>query len=99
MSLRANEVCVAIHLLVIADLSAITLNNFLELAHLGRLKFFDFARIKREDLFELLFTTTSSATPEAKQKYEGIPKGRYNQRGKFFAFFLTCLRKKVAKSL
>jgi hypothetical protein len=77
----------AIHL-VIADLSAMTLNNFLETAHLCRRSIFDFARIKREDLFELLFATTSPATPEAKQKYKGIPKGRYNQRGKFFASFL-----------
>jgi hypothetical protein len=45
---------VAIHLLVIADLSAITLNVFFESAHLYRRSIFDFARIKREDLFEVI---------------------------------------------
>jgi hypothetical protein len=44
---------VAIHL-VIAGLSAITLNVFLETAHLDRRSIFDFVRIKREDLFEVI---------------------------------------------
>jgi hypothetical protein len=35
--------------------------------------------------------------PKQNKNTRGIPKGQYNQRGKFFAFFLTCLRKKVAK--
>jgi hypothetical protein len=48
---------VAIQHLVIADLPAITLNNLLETAHLYRRSIFDFARIKREDLFEVVVFT------------------------------------------
>jgi hypothetical protein len=62
---------VAIQHLVIAGLSAITLNTFLETAHLDRLKFFDFARIKREDLFEVVLK---------KQRVPQRPKQNKNTR-------------------
>jgi hypothetical protein len=54
-SLRAISGSVTIQYLVIAGLSAITLNVFFEPAHLYRQSIFDFARIKREDLFEVVF--------------------------------------------
>jgi hypothetical protein len=53
-SLRATNGSVAIHHLVIAGLSAITLNVFFETAHLYRRSIFCFVRIKREDLFEVI---------------------------------------------
>jgi hypothetical protein len=57
---------------------------------LYRLKFFVFARIKREDLFEVVVFTQQRVPQRPKQNKNTrfIPKGRYNQRGKFFASFL-----------
>jgi hypothetical protein len=77
MSLQADAVSVAIHLLVIADLSAITLNVFFEPAHLGRLKFFDFVRIKREDLFEVVLQ---------KQRVPQRPKQNKNIRVSYYLY-------------
>jgi hypothetical protein len=40
-------------------------------------------------LFEVVVVNNNeSRNARAKLKYEGIPQGRYNQRGKFFASFL-----------
>jgi pyruvate dehydrogenase complex dehydrogenase (E1) component len=105
-SLRVTNGSVAIHLLVIACLSAITLNVFFETAHLYRRSIFSFARLSVRTCLKLLFyfftknkTITSPATPEAKQKYEGIPKGRYNLARQVLCLFLACSRKMVAKTL
>jgi hypothetical protein len=58
------------------------------------------SRRKSEDLFELLFVKQQRVPQRLKQnKNAMVSVRRYNQRGKFFAFFLTCLRKKVAKTL
>jgi hypothetical protein len=61
------QIGVAIHLLVIVGLSAITLNNFFEPAHLYRRSVFDFARIKREDLFEVVVFTQQRVPQRPKQ--------------------------------
>jgi hypothetical protein len=98
-SLRADKVSMAIQYLVIADLSAITLNVFFGPAHLYRRSIFVFARIKREDLFELLFTTTSSATPEAKQKYKVYPKGTVQPARQVLCFLSYLLKKDGRSSL
>jgi hypothetical protein len=71
-------------------------------------KFFDFARIKREDLFEVVarnneFRNTLAhksiafmgPNKTAKQKYESI---RRTTQPHVLCFFLACSRKRVAKA-
>jgi hypothetical protein len=91
---------VAIQHLVIAGLSAITLNVFFEPAHLGRLKFFDFVRIKREDLFEVVvINNNESRNARSKTKIRGYPKGTVQPARQVLCLFLACSRKMVAKTL
>jgi hypothetical protein len=68
---RSAKHDVAIQYLVIADLSAITLNVFFETTHLYRRNIFDFVRIKREDLFELFCKNNESRNAQSKTKIQG----------------------------
>jgi hypothetical protein len=75
-------------------------NIFFEPAHLGRLKFFDFARIKREDLFEVVFVKNNkSRNARSKTKIRGYPNilGRYNLARQVLCLFLACSRKMAAQ--
>jgi hypothetical protein len=55
---------------------------------LCRRNIFDFARIKREDLFEVVALQQRVPQRLSKTKIRGYPVGTIQPRGKFFASFL-----------
>jgi hypothetical protein len=84
----------AIHHLVIAGKPAITLNVFFEPAHLYRRSIFDFVRIKREDLFEVVVFTQQRVPQRPKQNKNTRVSRRDGTTSAASSLPLSCLLKK-----